>query len=67
MQLSQPQTRGSILLAGKDPLIPPLIDPNYLDNDHDISVILEGMYEIIHNYFSQHVLMFKIGLLNCQL
>jgi len=42
VQLSRPRARGSIRLAVADPFVPPLIDPNYLDNDADVRVILDG-------------------------
>jgi choline dehydrogenase len=39
----QPQSRGSIMAAGPDPLAPPAIHPNYLSAEDDLRVLLEGV------------------------
>jgi choline dehydrogenase len=40
--LLRPENRGSLSLASSDPLAPPLIQPNYLDRETDIQVLIEG-------------------------
>jgi len=39
----RPQSRGEIKLASADPLAPPAIDPNYLQVDEDLKVLIEGV------------------------
>ena len=41
--LVQPQSRGSIALQSTDPIVPPVIRANYLQCEHDIKVLLEGV------------------------
>jgi len=38
-----PEARGSIRLAGPDPTIPPLIDPNYLGAESDVRRMVHGL------------------------
>ncbi|MFC5063675.1 GMC family oxidoreductase [Actinomycetospora atypica] len=38
-----PEARGSIRLAGPDPTVPPLIDPNYLGADSDVRRLVHGV------------------------
>jgi choline dehydrogenase len=38
-----PRSRGSIRLAGADPTLAPLIDPNYLDDNYDIDRMMDGL------------------------
>lgn len=38
-----PKSRGYITLKSSDPLDPPKIFANYLDEDHDIKVLVEGI------------------------
>ena len=38
-----PRSRGSIRLAGADPTLAPLIDPNYLDDKYDIDRMMDGL------------------------
>jgi choline dehydrogenase len=40
--LARPKGRGEILLAGTDPTLPPLMDPNYLKEETDVRVMIEG-------------------------
>jgi choline dehydrogenase-like flavoprotein len=40
---THPRSRGSIRLASADPVIPPLIDPNYLSESYDREIYLEAM------------------------
>jgi len=45
----RPRTRGWIRLKSKDPYEPPLIEPNFFDDEHDLKVLIEGMkiaYEV---------------------
>jgi choline dehydrogenase-like flavoprotein len=41
--LIYPRSRGTFRLASTDPTAAPLIDPNYLDEQHDIDVLVDGM------------------------
>jgi choline dehydrogenase-like flavoprotein len=41
--LIYPKSRGTLRLASVDPTAAPLIDPNYLDEDADVNVLVEGM------------------------
>jgi len=50
--LMRPKSRGSITLNNKDPLCPPLIDPNYLDHPDDLALLVDGLkatLEILEN------------------
>ncbi|XP_072044914.1 alcohol dehydrogenase [acceptor]-like [Amphiura filiformis] len=38
-----PKSVGEITLASKDPKEPPIIDPHYLEDPHDVKVIAEGL------------------------
>jgi choline dehydrogenase len=38
-----PEARGSIRLAGPDPEVPPLIDPNYLGAESDVRRMVHGL------------------------
>lgn len=40
--LQRPRSRGSIRLRSADPLVPPVIDPRYLTDLHDVAVLVEG-------------------------
>lgn len=39
----RPHSRGKIMLRSSNPTMPPLIDPSYLDNEHDVRVMVEGI------------------------
>jgi len=41
--LLHPQNEGEIRLQSKDPLVPPLIDPRYLQNDADVETLFRGL------------------------
>ena len=41
--LMRPQSRGSVKLAANNPLVPALIDPNYLAEPADLAVLMEGV------------------------
>jgi choline dehydrogenase len=41
--LIQPESRGHIGLHSRDPLAPPLIQPNYLAHHSDVDVLVEGL------------------------
>ncbi len=41
--LVQPKSRGTVSLQSKDPLAPPLINPNYLSESADIRVLKKGV------------------------
>ncbi|HEV7191635.1 MAG TPA: FAD-dependent oxidoreductase [Jatrophihabitantaceae bacterium] len=41
--LIYPRSRGTIRLMSADPLAAPSIDPNYLDEQHDIDVLVDGL------------------------
>ncbi|XP_072042315.1 uncharacterized GMC-type oxidoreductase Mb1310-like [Amphiura filiformis] len=38
-----PKSVGEITLASKDPNEPPIIDPHYLEDPHDVKVLAEGL------------------------
>ena len=40
--LLRPKSRGSVTLAGADPMAPPLIDPKFYDHPDDIEVMLKA-------------------------
>ena len=52
----RPLSRGSIQLAGKDPLAAPLIDPNFLGARDDMDRMIRG-FRIMRNILSQPALM----------
>ncbi|CDR13960.1 GMC family oxidoreductase [Streptomyces iranensis] len=39
----RPRSRGTVRVAGPDPSRAPLIDPNYLADDHDLEMSIEGV------------------------
>lgn len=39
----RPRSRGSIRLTSADPKMPPLIDPNYLADPHDLAMSVQGV------------------------
>lgn len=39
----RPRSRGTVRLAGPDPRLPPLIDPNYWDDPYDLEMSLRGL------------------------
>eukprot|EP00455_Lapot_gusevi_P000345 TRINITY_DN1015_c0_g1_i7.p1 TRINITY_DN1015_c0_g1~~TRINITY_DN1015_c0_g1_i7.p1 ORF type:complete len:198 (+),score=50.35 TRINITY_DN1015_c0_g1_i7:108-701(+) len=41
--LLRPKSQGTIRLQSKDPLVHPLIDPNYLEAKEDLDTLLEGV------------------------
>ena len=43
--LLHPKSRGTLRLQSTDPLEMPLIDPDYLHEDWDVNVLVEGMYK----------------------
>ena len=51
----RPLSRGSIQLAGKDPLAAPLIDPNFLGARDDMDRMIRG-FRIMRNILSQPAL-----------
>ena len=38
----QPHSRGTVRLAGRDPELAPIVDPNYLGDDRDMATMLKG-------------------------
>ncbi|XP_026466790.1 glucose dehydrogenase [FAD, quinone]-like [Ctenocephalides felis] len=38
-----PKPVGRVKLASRDPMEPPIINPNYLSNEHDIKVMIEAL------------------------
>ncbi len=51
----RPQSRGSVQLAGKDPLAAPLIDPNFLGDRDDTDRMIRG-FRIMRTILSQPAL-----------
>jgi choline dehydrogenase-like flavoprotein len=45
---SRPKSRGHIELANADPKTPPLIDPNYYHDPHDIATTVEGIRKALN-------------------
>lgn len=41
--LARPKSFGDLKLASKDPLVPPLINPNYLKEDDDVKALVEAI------------------------
>ena len=39
----RPQSRGEIRLASRDPLQPPVIDPNYLASGYDLKILIDSI------------------------
>ncbi|KAF4521163.1 hypothetical protein B566_EDAN011613 [Ephemera danica] len=39
----RPLSHGRVTLASNDPLMPPIIDPNYLSDDRDVVTLLGGI------------------------
>jgi len=40
--LLRPKSRGSVSLASRDPKVPPLIDPRFLDRHEDVTPLVKG-------------------------
>jgi choline dehydrogenase-like flavoprotein len=53
--LIYPKSRGTLRLASADPMAAPLIDPNYLDEDADVDVLVGGMELIRETMASQPI------------
>ncbi|MBI3533097.1 MAG: glucose-methanol-choline oxidoreductase, partial [Burkholderiales bacterium] len=53
--LLRPQSRGSVQLASKDPLAPPLIDPNFLGERDDTERLVRG-FKLLRHILSQPAL-----------
>lgn len=47
VNLARVKSVGEIKLANKDPKSTPVIDPRYLENPHDLKVIVEGLLNTI--------------------
>jgi len=45
--LMRPMSRGTVKLASKDALMPPLIDPNYLADDRDLEALIVGLQKAL--------------------
>jgi len=53
--LLRPASRGSLQLAGRDPMAAPLIDPNFLREDSDARLLVKG-FKIMRNILGQPAL-----------
>jgi choline dehydrogenase-like flavoprotein len=53
--LLRPASRGSLQLAGSDPMAAPLIDPNFLGEDPDARLLVKG-FKIMRNILGQPAL-----------
>jgi choline dehydrogenase-like flavoprotein len=40
-------SKGSVKLASADPLIPPLVDPNYLSHPYDVRMAIEALRQLL--------------------
>lgn len=58
--LERPVSRGSVRLASADPADPPLIDPNYLRDQSDVSRMVQGV-ELAREIFSAPALRAVLG------
>jgi len=47
VSLGRPHARGYITISSIDPYTPAVIDPNYLSNEHDIKVMVEGIKKAV--------------------
>lgn len=47
VSLGRPNARGDIRLQNTDPYTPSLIDPNYLDNQEDLDILVEGIKKAV--------------------
>lgn len=43
INLARVKSTGELTLADKNPLSKPIIDPRYLENPHDLKVLVEGL------------------------
>ena len=43
--LAHPKSKGTIRLKSRDPFDYPEIDPHYLENPHDVKVLISGKYQ----------------------
>ncbi|CAG7818306.1 unnamed protein product [Allacma fusca] len=48
VSVARPKARGDIRLSSADPSAPLLIDPHYLENDHDIQVFVDGIKRAVY-------------------
>ena len=48
----RPESRGSVMLRGSDPLAPPRITTNYLTEPQDVKVLVEGL-KILRDIYAQ--------------
>ncbi|XP_045772938.1 glucose dehydrogenase [FAD, quinone]-like [Maniola jurtina] len=46
--LLQPESRGRLRLASSDPLVPPAITPNYLDDERDVEEMVRALKFVEH-------------------
>ncbi|XP_058119585.1 glucose dehydrogenase [FAD, quinone]-like [Anopheles ziemanni] len=46
VQNLHPLSRGSVRLRSANPALPPIVDPNYLAEELDVDVVLEGIREV---------------------
>ena len=51
--LIQPKSRGTLRLASADPMVPPLIDPQFLAEPDDLAVLREGL-DMIRETMNHH-------------
>ncbi|MBT9505193.1 choline dehydrogenase [Rhodoferax sp.] len=58
--LLRPRSRGSVKLAGKDPLAAPLIDPNFLGDRDDMDRMVRG-FKLMRHILSQPALGGRYG------
>ncbi|KXJ78950.1 hypothetical protein RP20_CCG002893 [Aedes albopictus] len=52
--IMRPRSRGRISLKSSNPFVPPLMEPNYLSNQHDIITLIDGMKMVIRIAESQN-------------
>ena len=54
--LLHPRSRGTVTLAGSDPLLPPVIDPQYLTDQRDVrwlhlTLLAGGVRSVLYSVF----------------
>ena len=53
--LLHPKSIGEITLQSADPRAPPIIDPHYLEHQHDVKVLVEVILLILKLFTTQSI------------
>lgn len=57
----RPESRGTIMSTGPEPLIPPVIQPNYLSAESDVEVMLSGVKQAQRIFAASAIEKFSAG------